>query len=87
MGEPRPQPLIFDAGALIGLERRIPRVLHLITAAKAAGRLIVIPATVLAQVWKGGRDRQAPLALPLRRKELGLIQVVPMTEAVAQGAA
>lgn len=84
MGPQSARPLIFDAGALIALERRDPRVIQLVQEARARGRGIVIPATVLAQVWRGGRERQAPVALLLARKQRQQVQVGPLDGAEAK---
>jgi len=46
--------LIFDAGALIGLERGSRMVVAMAKQAQEHGGSTVIPATVLAQVWRGG---------------------------------
>lgn len=73
MGTPSTRPLIFDAGALIALERRDARIMLLLQAARQQRRAILISAAVLAQVWRGGRDRQAPIALLLRRQAVTVI--------------
>jgi hypothetical protein len=52
--------LCLDAGALIALDRGEARVLHLLDRARALGAALEIPAGVVAQVWRGGR--QARLA-------------------------
>jgi predicted nucleic acid-binding protein len=55
------RPVVLDAGALIALERGDPRMRALARlSADSDGRLIV-PAPVLAQVWRDGR-RQVRLA-------------------------
>lgn len=46
--------LILDAGALIGFERKNQMVAALIEEAEERGGRIVIPASVLGQVWRGG---------------------------------
>lgn len=56
---------ILDAGALIAHERRDPKVAALMEVAAAHRIEMVLPSTVLAQVWRDGR-RQALLARALR---------------------
>ena len=46
--------LVLDAGALIGLERGSEMMLALAEYAEKRGDGPVIPASVLAQVWRGG---------------------------------
>ena len=61
MGKARPQAsVVLDAGALIAFERGDPRMRPLVREALKDGARLVIPAGVLAQVWRGSA-RQAPL--------------------------
>ncbi len=53
--------LVLDAGALIAVERADRPTLTVIEVARRQGRELVIPAGVVAQVWRGGA-RQARLA-------------------------
>ena len=46
--------LVYDAGALIGAERRVAQVWALHAEALAAGVVPVVPAAVLGQAWRGG---------------------------------
>ncbi|MDQ2709153.1 MAG: twitching motility protein PilT [Actinomycetota bacterium] len=46
--------LVYDAGALIGAERRASQVWALHDEALAAGVAPVVPAVVLGQAWRGG---------------------------------
>jgi predicted nucleic acid-binding protein len=46
--------LVLDAGALIGLERGGEMVIAMTKKAYERGGQTVIPASVLAQVWRGG---------------------------------
>jgi hypothetical protein len=46
--------LVLDAGALIGLERGSEMVIAMTKQAHKRGGHTVIPASVLAQVWRGG---------------------------------
>jgi predicted nucleic acid-binding protein len=52
---------VLDAGALIAVERRSISMQALLVRASAGGELLIVPAPVLAQVWRGGA-RQALLA-------------------------
>jgi predicted nucleic acid-binding protein len=54
-------PLVLDAGALIAFERGQTSVRATVARVAAAGLPILVPATVLAQVWRGG-SRSASLA-------------------------
>ena len=49
---------VFDAGAFAALERRAPLVLGILDEALRGRVEVVIPRTVIAQVWRGG-PRQA----------------------------
>jgi len=60
MGRPDPPGLTLDSGALLAFEAHDRRIDVLVQRAKDLGRSIVIPAGVLAQVWRG--PRQARLA-------------------------
>lgn len=62
MGRPDPPGLTFDSGALLAFEARDRRIDVLVQRAKDLGRPMVIPAGVLAQVWRGRGPRQARLA-------------------------
>jgi predicted nucleic acid-binding protein len=49
---------VFDSGALIALERRSPRLLDILDDVFNGEADVVIPRTVIAQVWRG-QPRQA----------------------------
>lgn len=53
--------LVLDAGALIAVERADRSLLAVMETARRYGRELVVPAGVIAQVWRGG-SRQARLA-------------------------
>jgi hypothetical protein len=53
--------VILDAGGLIAFERRDRRTLARLRAAGELEEEVVVPATVLAQIWRGG-SRQAGVA-------------------------
>jgi len=61
MGETSGRADVLDAGALIAFERGAKRARAFVQRARAAGIQLIIPAPVLAQVWRGGA-RQAQLA-------------------------
>lgn len=61
MGRPDPGSLIFDAGPLIAFDRGDTVARGVVRRALARGSTIVVPAAVLAQVWRDPR-RQARLA-------------------------
>lgn len=64
----------LDAGALLGVERRSARMTALLDLARANGRLLRIPAPVVAQVWRGG-PRSAAIARLLGAPD---VTVVPL---------
>lgn len=74
--------LVLDAGALIAVERGGRRVATLLEVARRDGRAVVIPAGVVAQVWRGG-SRQARLARLLGAHE---VSVEALTHGVARAA-
>jgi hypothetical protein len=65
VGRQDPPGLTFDSGALLAFEARDRRLDVLVQRAKDLGRTIVIPAGVLAQVWRGRGPRQARLSILL----------------------
>lgn len=54
--------LVLDAGALMAVERGDQRMRALLETALARGYSFTVSAVVIAQVWRGGRGRQALLA-------------------------
>lgn len=75
--------LTLDAGALIAFERSEREVITLIVRAIEHSRAIVVPAGVVAQVWRDGR-RQARLARLLAADEVE-IEVLDDRRARAAG--
>lgn len=75
-------PLVLDAGALIAVERRHRDTVAVIEAARLEGRLLVVPAGVVAQIWRDG-SHQAILA-----RLLGAIDVTveALTDEAARAA-
>lgn len=49
---------VFDAGAIIALERRAPLMLGILNEALRGTAEVLLPRTVIAQAWRGG-PRQA----------------------------
>lgn len=74
--------LVLDSGALIAVERADRPTLTLMEAARQQGRNFVVPAGVLAQVWRGG-SRQAGLARFLAARG---VEVEALTAAGAKAA-
>lgn len=72
--------LILDAGALIALERADRPTVVVMEAARGQGRELVVPAGVVAQVWRGG-PRQARLARFLAARG---VEVEALTDAGAR---
>jgi hypothetical protein len=54
--------LVLDAGAFVAVERGDRDVVALVKRERLAGRPPVTSGGVVAQVWRGGRGRQAELA-------------------------
>jgi hypothetical protein len=54
--------LVLDAGAFVAVERRDRDVVALVKRERLAGRPPLTSGGVVAQVWRGGRGRQAELA-------------------------
>jgi hypothetical protein len=54
--------LVLDAGAFLAVERGDRDVVALVKRERLAGRAPVTSGGVVAQVWRGGTGRQAPLA-------------------------
>jgi PIN domain len=59
--------VVLDAGAFIALERRNRTMTALAQLFAEAETPLVTSAGVVAQVWRGGRERQVPLSFLLRR--------------------
>lgn len=65
--------LVLDAGALVAAERGERDVVALVKRERLAGRPPVTCGGVVAQVWRGGRGRQVPLARLLAGTEVAAI--------------
>lgn len=75
-------PIILDAGGLIAVERGLSVMTKAIDQVDDAGTILVVPAPVLAQVWRGG-PRQALLS---RFLKLPIVKVDLLSEAVWRAA-
>ena len=62
--------VVLDAGALLALERNDRRMWRRLKAGAASGDRLVTHGGVVAQVWRGGHGRQAPLARALNGVEV-----------------
>jgi hypothetical protein len=62
--------LIVDAGAFVAAERGDRDVVALVKRERLAGRAPVTNGGVVAQVWRGGHGRQAPVARLLAGTEV-----------------
>lgn len=82
MGTERPRAVVLDSGALIAFERNDKRLRALIELAMTHRGELVVPAGVVAQVWRDGR-RQSRLA---RLLASGLLRVQALDLAEAQAA-
>jgi predicted nucleic acid-binding protein len=71
--------LTLDAGALIAFERGDLRVRLILRRADAANRRITVPATVVAEAWRGGRRRWLEALLAVATVE-------PLTDELARRA-
>lgn len=73
-------PVTFDAGGLIAIERGNAEIRALIRVLAEAGTPVLVPAPVVAEVWRGGAGRQSPLARFLNAGvKSGNIQIVDLT--------
>jgi hypothetical protein len=71
--------VVLDAGAFIALQRRDRVMVSLVEGLAETKTPLVTSAGVVAQVWRGGGNRQAPVAFLLRRAT-----VVDLTDAAAR---
>lgn len=73
--------LVLDAGALVALERGDREMWTRLKAERRTGEAPVTHGGVIAQVWRGGRDQQAPLA-----RALVGVDVVPLDDELGRRA-
>jgi predicted nucleic acid-binding protein len=71
--------VVLDAGAMVALERRDPRMLALVDELHGARRVGYVPAGVVAETWRGSARQHAMVRL-LRA---GAVRVDPLSEDVA----
>jgi hypothetical protein len=62
--------LVLDAGAFIAAERGSKYVTALVKRERERGRVPITNGTVVAQVWRGGSGKQAPVARLLAGVEI-----------------
>lgn len=62
--------VVLDAGAFIALERGAGHVTKLLARLVRANTPLVTSGGVVAQIWRGGAGRQAPVAMLLSRIEV-----------------
>ena len=73
--------LILDAGAFVAAERGDREVVALVKRERLAGCPPVTNGGVVAQVWRGGHGRQAPVA-----RLLAGVEVVPVDDSLGRRA-
>jgi hypothetical protein len=73
--------MILDAGAFLAVEQGSPDVVALIKRERLAGRTPLTCGGVVAQVWRGGRGRQVPLA-----RLMAGVNVVPIDDRLGRRA-
>ena len=57
-----PVSCVLDSGALIALGKASPLMTRLLMEVRAGTARVIVPDSVLAQVWRGGAGRQARIA-------------------------
>ena len=62
--------LVLDAGAFVAVERGDRDVVALVKRERKSGRAPVTHGGVVGQVWRGGRGKQAPVAMLLAAVEV-----------------
>jgi PIN domain len=73
--------LVLDAGAFVAVERGDRDVVALVKRERLAGRTPVTNGGVVAQIWRGGRRRQVPVA-----QLLAGIQIVALDDGLGRRA-
>jgi hypothetical protein len=73
--------LVLDAGAFVAVERGSRDLAALIKRERLAGRTPTTSGGVVAQVWRGGQGRQAPIVRPLAGTE-----VIPVDDSLGRRA-
>ena len=62
--------IVLDAGAFMALERRDEVMTRFVERAYLDGTQLVTSAGVVAEVWRGGRNKQVPIGFLLRRTKI-----------------
>lgn len=62
--------VVMDSGALIAVDRRDQRMLALLDRIRQRGQTVVIPAGVVAQVWRNARQARLARLLGARDTEI-----------------
>lgn len=73
----------LDSGALIALERAAPAMTSLLMRVRSGQARLVVPDSVIAQVWRGGTGRQARISALLGLKPERCV-TVPLQTAAAK---
>jgi hypothetical protein len=73
--------LVLDAGAFLAVEQGNRDVVALVKKERLAGRTALTCGGVVAQVWRGGHGRQAPVA-----RFLAGVEVVPIGDGLGRRA-
>jgi hypothetical protein len=73
--------LVLDAGAFVAVERGDREVVALVKRERLAGRSPITSGGVVAQVWRGGHGRQAPVA-----RLLAGVEVAPIDDSLGRRA-
>jgi hypothetical protein len=73
--------LVLDAGAFVAAERGDRDVVALVKRERLAGRSPITSGGVVAQVWRGGHGRQAPVA-----RLLAGVDVAPIDDCLGRRA-
>jgi predicted nucleic acid-binding protein len=72
--------VVLDSGALIALERRDTTMLDLLRATGNGAVEVTIPRTVIAQVWRGGRQANTARLLRAAEARHGLVTIDELTD-------
>jgi predicted nucleic acid-binding protein len=70
---------VLDAGAFIALERRSAFMLRLLRATREGTAELTIPRTVIAQVWRGGRQVNTARLLGAADARQGVVTIDELT--------
>jgi hypothetical protein len=80
--------LTFDAGALIRLERRRPRIAQVFTTAVIDGLIVTVPSVVIGEWWRGRTDVREKIlrGLPIERIDTELAKAAGEAISEVRGA-